>query len=333
MNTRALNASPFHAGEKALQIQTGKRERMEVFGRKVIRDHMPDQHREFYAQLPFLVAGSVDPEGNPWATLLTGRPGFVRSPDDRTLQITADPRSGDPAVNAMIRDAALGLLGIELSTRRRNRLNGRIQALGSNGITLQVDQAFGNCPQYIQSRSIDWVAGNFSNPAVERFTHLPQDAASLVAQADTFFVSSFVPAENNPIIEGVDVSHRGGRPGFVRVTGNTLTIPDFRGNHHFNTLGNFVLNPKAGLVFADFTNGDLLQLTGDVTLMDAQHADVTSFTAAERAWQVDVARGQWLRRALPFRFGKVDYSPRNAQTGTWVHANTVTPNTTQGDEP
>ena len=61
----------------------------------------------------------------------------------------------------------------------------------------------------------------------------------------------------------VDVSHRGGKPGFVRVGDDgTLTIPDFVGNFLFNTLGNLLLNPRAGLVIADFGTGDMLFLSG-----------------------------------------------------------------------
>src|SRR3546814_14766932 len=66
--------------------------------------------------------------------------------------------------------------------------------------------------------------------------------------------------------QGADVSHRGGRPGFVRVTEDdgrsVLTIPDFSGNQFFNTLGNIAINPRAGLLFVDFATGDLLTLTG-----------------------------------------------------------------------
>ena len=318
MHTQTASKSPFHAGEQALQSAIGKRERMEAFGQKVIRDHMPDQHREFYTQLPFLVLGSVDTDQNPWATLVTGETGFVHSPDAQTLQVSATTKPGDRATSALSRGAPIGCLGIELHTRRRNRVNGRIRSLDAEGFTMEVDQAFGNCPQYIQARSLAFVDQPQVNLDAETFTNLPQSATSMIQGADTFFVASAVPAEANPEVEGVDVSHRGGRPGFVRVKGNTLTIPDFRGNNHFNTLGNFVINPKAGLVFPDFASGNLLQLTGTVTLLDDTHPDVEHFVGAERAWQVEVTQGQWLYGALPFSFGPPEVSPRNAQTGVWA---------------
>lgn len=61
---------PFHPGEIAIQQRLGVAERMAEFGRRVVRDHMPDQHRQFYAQLPFLVVAAVDDQGRPWASLI-----------------------------------------------------------------------------------------------------------------------------------------------------------------------------------------------------------------------------------------------------------------------
>jgi len=116
--------SPWHAGEKRLQEQAGVAERMEVFGQKVIRDYMPDQHRDFYRQLPFLVTGAVDAHGKPWATLLEGPEGFVSSPDPQQLLIDAALVSDDPATPGLVAGGAIGLLGIELHSRRRNRIMG-----------------------------------------------------------------------------------------------------------------------------------------------------------------------------------------------------------------
>ncbi|HKY46193.1 MAG TPA: pyridoxamine 5'-phosphate oxidase family protein [Pyrinomonadaceae bacterium] len=65
----------------------------------------------------------------------------------------------------------------------------------------------------------------------------------------------------------MDVSRRGGETGFVRIDGSRLTIPDFAGNRFFNTLGNLLLNPRAGLLFIDFNSGDLLLLSGRIEII------------------------------------------------------------------
>ncbi len=225
---------------------------------------MPEQHRQLFAQLPYLFVGAIDAAGWPLATLLTGRPGFVQSSDPVTLHIAAQPDAGDPAAKALVQDREIGILGIDFSTRRRNRANGRIVSRDMDGITVAVSQSFGNCPQYIQLRVIEAAhvdpAQATSNPA-ESFTRLDAAARAAIERADTFFVASRSRAGRGSAY-GADISHRGGRPGFVRFDGDVLTIPDFRGNRYFNTLGNLSAEARASLLFVDFESGDLLQLQG-----------------------------------------------------------------------
>lgn len=316
--------SPFHHGEQELQSRTGKRAIMEKFGRQAIRTFMPDQHRDFFAQLPFLVVGNVDNAGWPWVSILSGHPGFLSSPDPNSLVIDAKPINGDPLVSSLTRTgAAVGLLGIELVTRRRNRMNGRISETGPSQFSVSVDQSFGNCPQYIQNRSVDFVRDPQTpgdDDKGEPFTKLNPEAAQIIQNADTFFVSSYLTATDQPEIEGVDVSHRGGMPGFVKVEGSILTIPDYPGNFHFNTFGNFLLNPKAGLTFIDFTTGDLLMLTGSVELLWDHDETVTAVKGSERAWRFTLDHGIRLKDALPFRAKFFDYSPHSKMTGNWAQA-------------
>lgn len=316
--------SPFHRGEQGIQARVGKRDAMEQIGRRVIRPFMPDQHREFYAQLPFIVAGSVDQNGWPWASILPGRPGFISSPDSSTLDIKTTFVSGDPLTHAIKPGAPLGLLGIEMASRRRNRVNGHIDTTDKNSFSLKVDQSFGNCPQYIQSRAIEFIRDPNQKSAnkqnINAFTTLDVNATTFINNADTFFVSSFLQNENSSDIESVDVSHRGGQSGFVKVEGNTLTIPDFSGNHYFNTLGNFLLNPKAGLVFPNFENGELLMLTGTVELLWEDHPEVIAFQGAERAWRFHLDHGLRLKEALPFRATFQHYSPNSLMNGNWEKA-------------
>ncbi len=119
------------------------REAIEPWARKVVRPFLPEEHREFYGQLPFVVAGARDARGRPWATILAGRPGFLTSPDPRTLVSSALPSAGNALAGALAEGADVGLLGIELATRRRNRVNGRIAAVSDAGFTLAVEQSFG----------------------------------------------------------------------------------------------------------------------------------------------------------------------------------------------
>jgi ferredoxin-NADP reductase/predicted pyridoxine 5'-phosphate oxidase superfamily flavin-nucleotide-binding protein len=324
-NEQNNSSSPFHSGEQKLQSRAGKRDAMEKFGRRAIRNYLPQQHREFYAQLPFIVAGCVDEEGDTWASLLAGKPGFIQSSEATLLSVQHSPIKGDPINKALASDGApIGLLGIELSSRRRNRVNARVQKpVSGQPIQLAVDQAFGNCPQYIQTRELHY----YREPSIQeigeepvQLTELEDDANRLIDNADTFFVSSFISAKNNPQVEGVDVSHRGGMPGFVKRQNTTLTIPDYVGNFHFNTLGNFLLNPKAGLVFTDFQSGDVLMLTGSVEILWEDDPEVKAFKGAERAWRFTMKKALWLKKALPFTASLDQYSPNSVITGSWSEA-------------
>jgi ferredoxin-NADP reductase/predicted pyridoxine 5'-phosphate oxidase superfamily flavin-nucleotide-binding protein len=310
-----MDRSPWHAGERQLQAHVGVAERMEAFGRKVIRREMPDQHRMFYQQLPFMLYGAVDAEGNPWASILEGPPGFARSPAPGTLHFDTVPASDDPA--QLKPGAAIGLLGIELHTRRRNRINGRIDAMTGDGFDVTVDQSFGNCPQYIQLRQFRSVP--LADPAtltVEHLNGLDEAAMAMIANADTFFVASYVDVAGE---RSVDVSHRGGQAGFVQVQGNLLTIPDFAGNLHFNTLGNLLLNPRAGLLFIDFNSGDLLHLSGRTEII-LEGPQVEAFQGAERLWTFEVERVVRRPAALALRWRFDGVSPNSLMTGTWEQA-------------
>ncbi|UVL77468.1 pyridoxamine 5'-phosphate oxidase family protein [Pseudomonas putida] len=310
-----LRPSPWHAGEKTLQEKVGVAERMEAFGQKVIRDYMPDQHRSFYHQLPFMVAASVDALGRPWATLLEGPEGFVSSPDPRVLTIDTTLPADDPATPGLVAGQAVGLLGIELHSRRRNRINGQIRQAVEGQLQVRVEQSFGNCPQYIQLRDYTRVA----KPAQARVdaTTLDATTVSMIQAADTFFVASYV--EQGDDQRAVDVSHRGGRPGFVKVEGNRLIIPDYAGNLHFNTLGNLLVNPRAGLLFIDFSNGNVLQLCGRAEVLLDSPA-IQDFEGAERLWTLEVEQVVWRPAAVSLRWAFKEYAPTSLMTGTWVEA-------------
>src|SRR5258707_11565199 len=121
------DASPFHAGEQTIQSLAGVRDRMERKGRAVIRNYMPEQHRAFFSALPFMVVGLADQNGHPWATTLSGPPGFINSIEENLLTIKAWLDPDDPLHSCILDVAPVVGLVIVLSTRRLNRLHGRIE--------------------------------------------------------------------------------------------------------------------------------------------------------------------------------------------------------------
>jgi predicted pyridoxine 5'-phosphate oxidase superfamily flavin-nucleotide-binding protein len=278
----------FHAGELAAQQRAGVAPRGSA-----IRDAMPDQHRLFFTGLPFVLVATTDEAGWPLATILAGVPGFVASPNASTLNIEALPQADDPLSRWLRSGAPVGILGIDLATRRRNRANGFVAGVDMDGFTVSVRESFGNCPQYIHVRDVAFER-SVAQP-IEILEMLDAAARAAIIAADTLFVAT------SGREKGVDISHRAGKPGFVQIDGNTLTIPDYAGNRYFNTLGNLLLDSRAALLFPDFANGDLLLVQGRTDIIweipQEQRPD-----GAERLWKLTVSRAWRGRGAVPLRW-------------------------------
>ncbi len=289
---------PFHRGERLVQDRVGVGARMAVAGRHAIRDHMSEQHREFFESLPFVVVGSADDFGQPWASVLAGPPGFMTAASPHMLTVRALPLDGDPLVLAPGRP--VGLLGIEPHTRRRNRMNGVVHNVDSAGFAVRVQQSFGNCPKYIVPREASFsprVPGE-----VVRSSGLDEVAVRMLRSADTFFIASAYPAgDGESRSHGVDVSHRGGEPGFISVEDGVLRVPDYVGNNYFNTLGNLAVNPRAGLLVIDWESGDLLFLAVTVEIL-WEGEEVERVRGARRVLVMRVMEAVKLMSKLPLRW-------------------------------
>ncbi len=285
----------FHPGERAAQAQAGF-----VLPTAPIRPEMPDQQRLFIAGLPLLFMAVADADGWPVATAVAGAPGFLSSPDAGTLRVAAALDPADPAAAGLCDGGATGLLGIDLATRRRSRLNGTLHDVGSAGFSVAVRQSFGNCPKYIQMRQVAPAPAVAPGP-VQRLAGLDAAARAVIAGADTCFVASG-SGPGGGAAGGLDISHRGGPPGFVQVDGDVLLVPDYRGNRYFNTLGNLLLDPRAALLFVDFQTGGLLQLQGRAAVEWVPGA----LPGAERQWSLAVTAGWRRPAALPLRWTPMD---------------------------
>lgn len=321
-----MDDAPYHEGEQALQARLGLRQKMDQVGRRVIRSSMPEEHRELFSRLPWLLVASLDDTGRPWASVLTGSPGFVGSPDPRTLRVAARPLPGDMLADNLRRGAPVGLLGIELITRRRNRMNGRVSQLSAEVIEVGVDQSFGNCPKYINRKALEWrdVSGPATAPQTSR--ELTPRSRRIVGAADMFFIASaYLPQTDPPNADseprhGVDISHRGGTPGFVRIERDgSLTVPDYIGNFAFNTLGNIERDRRCGLLFIDFESGDMLQLTARAAL-DWDAPEIQTVAGVQRLLRVDPTEVRLLPGAFPMSAIAQDRSPHLKGIGSIVPA-------------
>lgn len=305
----------FHEGERAVQARAGEgaiaQRNASVIGNTVIAGARP-----FIEKQVMVATTHRDGHGRLWAGLQFGAPGFARSLDGRAIALhrpEAERQADDPLWQDLTPDARLGLLFIELSSRRRYRVNGHVEQLDSTGLRLAIAEAFPNCPKYIQRRQPRGTAGSASSEAANATRgHLLNDAAmALLSAADTLFVASGAPDGH------LDASHRGGPRGFIEVLANhRLRVPDYAGNSMFNTLGNLALDPACGLVVPDFETGRLLHLTGEARLLWRQ-PDPRGLTGGTgRFWEFEVH--EWLLRkgAAPLGWEYLDASPFLPQTST-----------------
>lgn len=287
-------AYEFHSGELKLQTRVGVRGIADRVAKGIHRT-VPEAAGAFLEERNLVVLATTDAENRPWASLLTGPAGFVRRVDEHTVRIDAVPASGDPLGLNLTTGSLTGLMAPDFATRRRIRINGRLEAT-NRAILIHVDQAYSNCPKYIQLREPAQDRTRTSPRLVGHSLSLLARQRDWIRRADTFFIATLVPGE------GADASHRGGMPGFVKVENQELSWPDYPGNAMFNSLGNIVKYPRAGILVPDFETGSTLQMTGSATIDDTGAELWVRFRPDEVVEITDV---------LPQRLRLVEYSPFN----------------------
>jgi uncharacterized protein len=297
-------ASVYHEGERSVQERAGVRAMADRIGRGV-GDSLTPAIAQFLAGRYTLYVGSIDARGRPWASQLVGPPGFVRALDDRTVRVEVAPDAGDPLAEALRTNPAVGLLAIDFTTRRRVRVNGRARLIEAGAIELRVEQAYGNCPKYIQRREPVDMAGDDASGVTETTAVISAEVRAVVSAADVFFLATTHPTA------GADVSHRGGRPGFVHlVDDRTLVWPDYAGNTMFQSLGNLAVDPRAGVLFVDFAGRATVQATGRASI-DWDPARAAAFPGAERLVELEIDEVRWSPAGNPIRWRLVEPSPHN----------------------
>ena len=306
---------PYHEGERAIQSATGEVDAGVRISRALGRSVVPGAVR-FIESLSVAIVASVDRDGQPWCSALIGPRGSFAVPEPGivTLQRQARSSGADPLSENLRHDRRVGLLFIDPGTRRRYRVNGRVQDADADPLTVEVAEAYPNCPKYIQRRHLRFVPEtSAAQNHVSVGRKLRRQQQELLAAADTLFLAS-----GNPSGE-LDASHRGGAPGFVSVLDERrLWVPDYTGNSMFNSLGNLRLEPSAGLLVLDLDRGESLQLTGTVALDLAADPRATGGTG--RAWTFTVHSSRQARLGARLRAELLEYSPHNpplSQTSEW----------------
>ncbi|MDF2963331.1 MAG: pyridoxamine 5-phosphate oxidase [Paenibacillus sp.] len=295
--------SVYHSGELSVQKIAGA-EVVAQQNSRTIRPDIPKGAVAFLKSQSLIIAASIDENGRVWSSFLTGEPGFIDVEDEVTITIKSDPVESDPLNWNLISTPEIGLLAIDFSKRIRMRINGTGYFDADRRVVVKTEQVYGNCPKYIHKRTLS------PNVVFQRFQKSEHTSLSLsheqqewIRNSDTFFIGS-ISSDGK-----VDVSHRGGSPGFIKVTDEkTLLFPDYFGNSMFNTLGNIYSNPSTGLLFIDFDYGHSLQLTGQSEIIWDER-EISGFPAAERIVRFEINEVLFTENGTHLSWDFVEFSP------------------------
>ncbi|KIX03952.1 uncharacterized protein Z518_07505 [Rhinocladiella mackenziei CBS 650.93] len=345
-----FQAFSWHEGETAIR----KRTRIDFREDNPTSPFLTPRAAHQAQRYPLIAIGTLDEDDRPWCTIWgSGEPPIAQPVAQSVLGIRTNvDATFDPVVEAIwkgkddgevMREEGQGRmmagLSIHLEERGRVKLAGRIIAgalcahpqpeghaedtdetqSGKSGqiqLVVKIDQSLGNCPKYLNRKKI---TSSRPKPRLRSSSpHLSQKAIDLIHKADLFFLASAHERED------MDVNHRGGPPGFVRVEqpshideGSAIVWPEYSGNNLYQTLGNLETTPHAGLVIPDFDTGDVLYVSGDTeTLVGAAASSVIARSSL--AVRLKVTATRFVEDGLPFRgtlmddasLGRSPYNPR-----------------------
>jgi hypothetical protein len=291
----------YHEGELAVQARAGVG--ADGLGaQEMYRPAMASGVQHFLAAQQVAAVATLDKDGRPWASLRTGQPGYLRALDEHTLEISGYGHPDDPLLANLAKPGPTGVLAINLAARHRIRLNGEGHLDSAGHVVVTLNQIYGNCPQYIQAREVHGERESKSSEA-RRAESLDERLRLWLENADTFFLATAHPQS------GVDASHRGGKPGFVRVENEKrFVFADYAGNNMFNSLGNIDSYPRAGLLFTDFKSGGTLQITGGAGII-WEGPQIAEFSGARRLVSIDIEKIVELSPGMLLKFEFKGYSP------------------------
>ncbi|KAI4614207.1 uncharacterized protein J4E87_009604 [Alternaria ethzedia] len=289
-----------------------------------------------FQRAPLLAFGTLDEQSRPWTTLWGGEPGFSEPLGGGFIGTrTLVDGKHDPVVRALLGGGEKGEKGempqakdggklvaglaIDLMTRKRVKTAGRmiagtikdvdVEVEGESNrkqtqlqLVTKIEQSLGNCPKYLNQYEIR--PALLDPELVSQGSLLSEEGTALISNSDMFFLSTSTE-------DDMDVNHRGGPPGFVRIISpTTLAYPEYSGNRLYQSLGNLMLCPKIGLAFPDYETGDVVYITGTTEILAGTDASAL-LPGSNLAVKITISEFRYVKTGLPFRGTKKTPSPYN----------------------
>ena len=292
-----MSNDPFHEGERRVQQRVGEVQEADR-NSPTIAAHIPAGAIPFLRQQSLLILAVLN-EGAMWSLPVVGKAGWMSATRESIhLNLEQTIRPVDKRILNAAEDGQLvGGVVLDFATRRRLRVNGRLERVSDTLMVLTVAEAYPNCPKYITQRALVWSKDAPTHSLVqgELLTQEQRDALGIT---DISFIATQHPDR------GLDASHRGGNPGFVvSPSDRNICFPDYVGNSLFNTLGNLEIDPRTGILLPDFRRGKALAITGTASV---------SYEDQGRARWITVTVQRWTEMQLPATETARQLSPFNS---------------------
>ncbi|MEM8908590.1 MAG: pyridoxamine 5'-phosphate oxidase family protein, partial [Bacteroidota bacterium] len=182
----------FHSGELAVQKMAGEQQMAKMVSRG-IKSSIAGGVIPFLRKQPMAFVGSTDMQGRVWLSLLVGEMGFVTVPAAQTI-VFDKTMMQSPDIDLFYQNIQqrpeIGILLIDPDSRMRYRINGKATSI-NNEIRVQVEEAYGNCPKYIQRQVLSLPETVQALPVqITKGDELDNKAIDWIRKADTFYVAS-----------------------------------------------------------------------------------------------------------------------------------------------
>ncbi|ETS63810.1 hypothetical protein PaG_02128 [Moesziomyces aphidis] len=339
----------WHAGELYIQSQLGYKDAV-AGAHPTFKPQLTVQHQQFHARLNILPVCTLDARGRPWGSFLAakdGQHGFISSPSLTTL-IASQMKLHEhhPVEMALTEGAKFGMtklvtnddgdyqgpalkliagVGVMFENRRRNKLAGFINERNTGSreertIQVEVMESLGNCPKYINSRSL--VPNPNHSPKMLHKNldlapgqSLPEETLQNIARADAVFLATRYTSPVQTIFKShLGINIRGGKPGFVRISAEKVArssgetelrqvayLPDYSGNRFMSSLGNVHSDKVAGITIPLMRKGqpiDVVYLTGDAEVLIGEQS-TSIFPGVRTCVRIELTGFMHVQDAVP----------------------------------
>jgi uncharacterized protein len=253
--------SVYHDGERYIQEQMGVRDKSDSLS-SMIYHEMPVVAAQFLESLNFAVVTFSTSNQELFSSVLFDINSFITILHTKEIVINLEKSSFIPDNILGEKNLNIGLLGLEFENRMRIRVNGKGK-IEDNKLFLVIDEVYSNCPKYINDRKIVGKVDFFNDSILDKYTTLVNECKKIIENSDTFFIAT------NHENKGSDISHKGGKKGFLKIISPTqLEFDDFPGNNMYNTLGNIYTNPNISILIVDFASNDILHINGHAKIIE-----------------------------------------------------------------